>query len=208
MVPDTPSVVVLIDYQNIHLTARDVFAPPGTDARDALVDPVAFAERLVEVRAKRQQIPEQKNAKLHAVKIYRGTPSNQREPRLYSANQRQAANWSRDSRVEITSRTLRYPANWGESWCEERPREKGIDVLVALDVVDLAQQGTYDVVILASHDTDMEPAIERALYRGRSRVETGGWHGARRLKPGRRNVWHTALDGADFVEVRDRRNYW
>lgn len=93
-----PSVVVLIDYQNIHLTARDVFAPPGTDAKDTLIDPVAFAERVVEVRAERQQIPEQKNAKLQAVKIYRGRPSNQHEPRLYSANQRQAANWSRDPR--------------------------------------------------------------------------------------------------------------
>ncbi|MGH3389525.1 MAG: NYN domain-containing protein, partial [Actinomadura sp.] len=172
------------------------------------VDPLAFSEKVLEIRSERQQLPEQKTTRLEAVKVYRGVPSNYREPRLYSANQRQAATWSRDRRVEIITRTLRYPAGWGESWCQERPREKGIDVLVALDLVDLAQQGTYDIVILASHDTDMEPAIERALYRGRSKVETGGWQGGRRLKPGRRNVWHTALDGSDFIKVRDRRNYW
>lgn len=199
---------MLVDYQNIHLIARDLFAPPGAQARDTLVDPLAFGEKVLEVRSERQRLPEQKNVRLEAVKVYRGVPSNHHEPRLYSVNQRQASTWSRDRRVEMITRTLRYPLGWGESWCQERPREKGIDVLVALDLVDLAQQGTYDVVILASHDTDMEPAIERALYRGRSRVETAGWQGARRLKPGRRNIWHTALEGADFVKVRDRRNYW
>jgi uncharacterized LabA/DUF88 family protein len=81
-------------------------------------------------------------------------------------------------------------------------------VLVALDLVDIAQAGAYDIVILASHDTDMEPAVERALNRGRARIETAGWQGARRIKPHGRNVWHTALDASDYMKARDRRSYW
>ncbi len=204
---DELSICVLIDYQNVHLTARDIFAPPGATARDTLVDPLAFAETLVEVRAVRQQINAQKLTRLEAVKVYRGAPSNHREPRLYSASQRQRAMWSRDPRVSVMYRTLRYPDNWGSAACQERPREKGIDVLVALDFVDLAQAGTYDILVLATHDTDLEPALDRALSARRTRIETGGWLGGRRLKPQGQNVWHTSLDGASYVAVRDRRNY-
>lgn len=202
------AVCVLIDYQNIHLTAHDLFAPPGTPVRGSLVHPLAFAEKVVEVRAARQQIPRQKITQLHAVKVFRGAPSNQREPGLYSAAQRQSAMWSRDPRVEVTYRTLRYPRNWGQPWCSDRPREKGIDVLVALELVDQARSGTHDIVILASHDTDMEPAIERAFRERHARIETAGWQGARRLRPHGRNVWHTALDASHFVKTRDRRDYW
>jgi hypothetical protein len=109
------TVCVLIDYQNIHLTARDVFSPPGTGARDTLGQ---------------QQIPQLRLTRLQPVRVYRGMPSNHREPQLYSAAQRQHAMWTRDHRVDVTTRTLRYPYNWGKPSCQERPREKGIDVLV------------------------------------------------------------------------------
>jgi uncharacterized LabA/DUF88 family protein len=202
------TVCVLLDYQNVHLTAHDLFAPVGTPVRDSLVHPLAFAEKVLEVRSVRQQIPAQKLTRLEAVRVFRGSPSNHREPGLYRAAQRQRAMWSRDPRVDVTYRTLRYPGSWGDPRCRERPREKGIDVLVALELVDLARVGSYDTLILASHDTDMEPAIERALKEHRARIETTGWQGARRLKPSRQNIWHTSLDGADFVKTRDRRDYW
>lgn len=206
--PKELTVCVLIDYQNIHLTAHDLFGSIGAPVRESLVHPLAFAERVLDVRSQRQEILAQKLTRLMAVKAFRGTPSNQREPGLYSAAQRQRAVWSRDPRVEVTYRTLRYPRDWGEPWCNERPREKGIDVLIALDLVELARIGSYDIVILASHDTDMEPAIERALKERRTRIETAGWQGARRLKPRGQNIWHTALDGLEFAKTRDRRDYW
>src|SRR5205814_1868403 len=37
----------------------------------------------------------------------------------------------------------------------QRAREKGIDVALALDVIDLAQQGQMDVAIIVSSDTDL-----------------------------------------------------
>ncbi len=63
-----------MDYQNIHLTARDCYAPYGTPAEDVLVHPLLFAQRLVEVRASRQQDPIQRQAELAAVMVFRGTP--------------------------------------------------------------------------------------------------------------------------------------
>jgi uncharacterized LabA/DUF88 family protein len=204
---DELTLCVLIDYQNIHLTARDIFAPPGTLAEATVVHPLAFAEKLVEVRAASQRVSTQGQVRLEAVRVYRGAPSNHHEPTLYSVAQRQRAFWTRDPRVKMIYRTLRYPNNWGSSTCHERPREKGIDVLLALDLVDLAMEGTYDIVVLATHDTDLEPAIERALHKPRSKIETAGWDGARRLKPQGQTVWHTHLSGSDYIAVRDRRTY-
>ena len=49
--------------------------------------------------------------------------------------------------------------------------EKGIDVLIALDLALGARDDRYDVAVLVSADTDLVPAIEVALDAGR-RVET------------------------------------
>jgi len=50
------------------------------------------------------------------------------------------------------------------------------------------------------------PSSELSKNAGRVSKQPGGR--ARRLKPHKRNVWHTALDAADFVSTRDRRDYW
>ncbi len=44
----------VIDYQNVHLTARDVFDPDG-EAHDSLVDPVRLAKRALAERNARQR---------------------------------------------------------------------------------------------------------------------------------------------------------
>jgi hypothetical protein len=86
-------------------------------------------------------------------------------------------------------------------------REKGIDVLVALTVVKMATLGMYDVVMLASHDTDLEPALELAVADGQSKIETVGWEGCRVLRPSGKRLWHTALSTADLVHTQDCRSY-
>jgi len=198
-----PQVCVVIDYQNIHLTARDEFAPPGTPPEQVLIDPLRFAERALLVRAGRQRDEVQQRAQLASVRVFRGAPSNARERNLYAISQRQRSEWTRDPRVEVTYRTLRYPHNWPA----KAAQEKGIDVLIALTVVKLATLGTYDVVTLASHDTDLEPALELAVSDGHSKIETVGWEGCRILRPSGRRLWHTALSAADMPHTRDRRSY-
>ncbi|MFD5769427.1 NYN domain-containing protein [Streptomyces sp. NPDC127049] len=193
----------MIDYQNIHLTARDLFAPVGTSARDTLVHPLLFAEQVVAERATRSTDAWLASAVLTSVCAYRGTPSNSRDPRLYAASQAQRSEWTRDPRVSVHYRSLRYPPRWPQ----EPAREKGIDVLLAVELVSKAMNGDLDVIICATHDTDLEPALEMALTKGKSKVETAGWTNARRLKVPGRKIWHTALDGANFVQCRDRKQY-
>lgn len=108
----TPRVAVLMDYQNVHLTARDVFAPPGTTASATLVHPLHFGEQLLLERAAAQSASGQQAAVLDRVCVYRGSPSNRHEPRLYAKSLAQRAEWTRDPRVHVMYRTLRYPPNW------------------------------------------------------------------------------------------------
>lgn len=46
----TATAAVIIDYQNIHLTAHDCFAPPGTPKHETLIHPLLFAEQVMERR--------------------------------------------------------------------------------------------------------------------------------------------------------------
>lgn len=81
---------------------------------------------------------------------------------MYSISLRQQSNWTRDKRVSVVYRTLRYPP----SWPQKPAQEKGVDVILAVNLVKAAQLGTWDVVILATHDTDLEPALEMAVADG------------------------------------------
>jgi uncharacterized LabA/DUF88 family protein len=103
----------------------------------------------------------------------------------------------------VVYRTLRYPPDWPN----KPAREKGVDVLVALKVVRAALDPQFDVVILASHDTDLEPALEIAVGDGQAKIEPAGWSSARVLRPSGVRLWHTALSAADMLKARDRFNY-
>lgn len=105
--------------------------------------------------------------------------------------------------MQVTYRSLRYPQDWPVS----AAREKGVDVHVALTLVRAAQEQDVDVVVVASHDTDLEPALEMAVSDAQAKVETAGWQGANVLRPKGRRLWHTALSAADMVKTRDRTNY-
>jgi uncharacterized LabA/DUF88 family protein len=199
-VSDVPTLAVVMDYQNIHLTAHDLFAPYGTPVHEVLIHPLLFAEQMLAERATRQRDERMKRAVLTDVYVYRGQPGNKQQPDLHRYTQAQRSEWTRDSRVQVTYRPLRYAPG-------RPPEEKGIDVLVAINLVRLAQEARHDVVVLAAHDTDQEPALEMAAGFGRARVETCGWEGARRLRIPDRFLWHTALPAARLPTTRDRKRY-
>ena len=54
-------------------------------------------------------------------------------------------------------------------------REKGVDVLYALALIGLARSGLYDVVVLASRDTDLAPALDSAARATSTKIETAKW---------------------------------
>lgn len=221
--PDLRSVVI-IDYQNVHLTAHDLFSiskhrPP----HESLVDPLHFSNQLISVRNAAQR-PGMDHATLSGALVYRGLPSPEHDPKAYARNQAQQANWERDPRVTVHHRPLKYTY---ERDGEGRPRldasgkklvtgkgEKGIDVLCALALVREARRSDIDLVILASQDSDLEPALDEALLLRAAKIETFAWYDhpqrnrCSQLRPGQgRTLWNTRLREAEFRNCWDLTNY-
>ncbi|WP_404352109.1 hypothetical protein [Phycicoccus jejuensis] len=92
-------------------------------------------------------------------------------------------------------------------------REKGVDVLCALATVREAARADIDLVVLASSDSDLEPAIDEARVLGTAKVETFRWDSpdsfVYQLRAGDRSrpVWCTRLDEKAFQACWDRTPY-
>lgn len=203
---------VVMDYQNIHLTGHGLWCPESDPAHLCLIHPLHYAQQIVQTRnmvkrlnAERNGQPRPAEAILGSVHAYRGLPSNKHDPRAYRRSLAQQAEWTRDPRCEVNYRPLKYYSN-GRGGFDVQ--EKGIDVMVALDVVvRSAKLGDSDVVILASHDTDLEPALEVATRMTPGRVETVSWMNSKRLRVPGTTLWHTALAEDSFVKCRDLKPY-
>ena len=193
-------VTVFIDYQNVYSTARNIFHPNDSTRtpQDGHISPVAVSELLVARRTR--------SSVLHEVRVYRGLPNPTKEPNASAANNRQADTWSKDPRVNVFRRPLRYPPNWPTSPAQE----KGIDVALAVDLVWLGSQAAYDVAILFSRDTDLIPALEAVLNipTPRLHIEVASWTGSSRLRfPDTNLPWCHTLRQDDYDNVKDPTNY-
>jgi hypothetical protein len=193
---------LFVDHQNVHLSIFDsAFAPPlGTKPHQVLVHPARFGDVVMSVRAGRGL-----GGRLTSVHVYRGRPSQAHQPDMYRYNQAHAAEWSRDRRVTVHSRTLRYPRDWPA----KPPKEKGVDVKLAVDLVRCALQDAPGTIILASRDTDLLPALEMARDLGTARLEVVTWQGCSRLRfgAGEPPLWCTYLEGPDYLASKDPRQY-
>jgi uncharacterized LabA/DUF88 family protein len=193
-------VAVLIDYQNVHLTARDLFIGRTSRAEQALVDPSAVAERIVSKR--------RDGGNLASVYVYRGRPDPARQPVVAAANDAQTVVWESDPRVHLIRRDLSY-----RGWPHDAPKEKGIDVALGVDLVRRAMLAEFDVGIVFSHDRDLLPAIESAFYVTRPNLEIAARQGAgalwlpEQIALKRYLPYCHFLDADDFEAVRDRRRY-
>lgn len=93
------------------------------------------------------------------------------------------------------------------------PQEKGVDVLCALALVRRALSSDVDLVILASHDRDLVPAIDEVLTLGTAKVETFSWYSPGRpsfeLRPTDRaqRIRNTRLNETNFLNCLDRTSY-
>ena len=120
---------------------------------------------------------------------------------------RRIAAWSKSERIQVVARPLRYPYGWPS----KKPEEKGIDVSLPVDFVLMAARGDYDVGILMSADTDLEPALEAVVSLGAARVEAAAWSSAqghsKRLAVKSRSLWCHWLDVRDYRCIKDTRDY-
>ena len=198
--------VLFIDYQNVYMRARDAFHNPQADPHwIGQINPTELGSYVVEHAG-------QPGRELNGVRIYRGIPRNDLDPKGYRAARRQISAWERQPLVTVTTKPFRYPRNYPDS----RPQEKGVDVQLALDFAMMAVRNEYDVGILMSNDTDLLPALEEVIKLESQTVEVATWEPREgrpkyhlRL-PGRARTeqlychW-IGLDG--YNEVRDDTDY-
>ncbi|GAA1823368.1 hypothetical protein GCM10009750_02340 [Agromyces salentinus] len=163
------------------------------------------------------------HAVLTKVLVYRGLPSVDVDPKAYARNLAQKANWELDPRVNVTLRPLKYRYQRtadgrkatdarGHFMIDGKPQEKGVDVLCALALVREASDPNVDLVVLASQDSDLEPALDEACALGSAKVETvswfdhGQWH-SREIRPATQKIWNTRLNANAFSACRDVEDY-
>lgn len=163
-------VMVFIDGQNLYKTCQELFGHP-------LCHPHLLAEHLAGPRTKNRV----------ACRYYTGKPDPHREKTKARNVDRRLAVISRNG-ATVQTRVLNYHWDWGHReqlpppgpgvpnqtvtlhpW--ERPHEKGIDVLLALDVIEFVLTGICDVAIIVSLDKDLReiPPALRNLSRVISR---------------------------------------
>lgn len=194
-----PRVAVFIDYQNLYMQARRSFGALPAAGVVGQVDPSKLG-RLLASRIG-------SGAALDQIRVYRGLPDATRDPRGNTASRAQNDAWRRrDPRVRVLTRPLRYPRGYPRS----RPLEKGVDVLLAVDFVQLAAQGRYDIGVLVSQDTDLIPALEAVAGLGGPQCQVAAWAAAgspRRLRVPGVPVWCHYLSSIDYAAVADPRDY-
>jgi uncharacterized LabA/DUF88 family protein len=203
-------VKVFIDYQNVYHGARDAFGLKSLPPMAGHVRPLRLGLLL-----KHLGITLDPERELTEVRVYRGEPTTRSHPRLQGAFQRQVAGWrTRAPFLVTTTRPMRYnPTSWdgrGRASAWDNGEEKGIDVLIALDMALGAVGDEYDVAILCSGDTDLEPAID-AVFGAGKRVENAVWRPeggfARPLKARRTRLWCHYLTREHYEWVHDPTDY-
>jgi len=153
-------VAVFIDYQNIYMGARGAFNL--TDHyMHGQVHPLRVGLALKNMGVGERDVVD--------VRIYRGMPSPERDPKGYGAADRQIALWRNTGKVTVRTRPLNYRDPF-------QPKEKGIDVQIAVDYVRMAIENKYDVGVLFSADTDLLPALEAVCeMKGERSCEVAAW---------------------------------
>lgn len=208
------TMAVVVDYQNVHLMAAGLYMP-GRPPEEALIDPYRFASQLAQARNAKNDDAYQ--VEVSRVEVFRGLPIPEDDSDAYRRNQAQKAQWTRGHHgvVNVTLRPLKY--SWEYIDGVKRPirasrQEKGVDVLCALALVDLARCGMYDVVVLASLDTDLAPALDNAARTGNAKVEAAKWYHPGvpstlgRIKTERR-LWTTSMTEQHFLSSLDPIDY-
>jgi hypothetical protein len=194
--------VVFLDYQNVYHRAREAFFFGHEPSSVGAVDPLSIGTLLA---AKGLAA-----SRLAQVRVYRGVPDPARDSRGYQAAMRQVA--AHDKRggglVHHRLRPLQYP----RAWPRERAREKGIDAALAVDFVALALEGAFHVGVIFSTDTDLRPALEAVVVRGRApKCEVAAWQRptgrSPRLSIPLFPLWCHWLSRADFDAVADTTNH-
>jgi uncharacterized LabA/DUF88 family protein len=190
--------IVFIDGQNLYHLARAAWSPgpqiAGSPYGYPSYDVEKLAARLVERDPRRV---------LQQIRFYTGVPE---------ARGGQATFWH-----GFWGNKLRYLGSRGVHVCRGRVgaggQEKGVDVTLAVDLIQLTYEAAYDVAIIVSQDWDFGSAVRltRSIARDRDRavnVESAFPYEAGSINP--RGVPGTTwvhIDKTTYDNCLDERDY-
>ena len=137
------------------------------------------------------------------VGVYRGMPAPSRDRLEASRSARQVSRWRSEADKAGAPLVVRTrPLNYKQG----RAREKGIDVMLALDLAFGAHLDEFDAAVVFSGDTDLLPAVERARGFGVD-CDSASWvGGGRRLQPPSVE-YEYRLSRDDYRSVSDTTDY-
>lgn len=147
--PATKRAVVFIDGQNLFYAARIAFGYPHPS-----YDPKALAE----------QVCHKAGWQLLQTRFYTGYPSADDDAFWNHFWRAKMLQLHRDQ-VHVFSRPLRYRLQTitlrdGTTHSAVVGQEKGVDVRLAIDVISLAHQRSYDVAVIFSQDQDLSEVAD------------------------------------------------
>jgi len=208
--------MVFVDGQNVFKACRSNY-------EHGYIHPLLLAQRVLQGRS------------LCGVRYYSGLHDSRINPEMHAVASRRHSLMRRVG-VKVVERRLRYRWEWGvnredarqlpddpEEHAEsdsrkvrvepyQRPREKGIDLALGLDVVDFALAGKCDVAVILSSDTDLVE-VARMVHQmtkvkgKRMTVEAAVFNDAKKkIRMGHYDFTHQ-LGREDFEETRDSFNY-
>jgi uncharacterized LabA/DUF88 family protein len=194
-------VAVFYDWQNCYQQARVAFALSEEPNARGVFNPLGLAEILAFGNKRGDE------GQLVRIEIHRGLPSSAKDPVGNSAALRHQDAWlALSPLVKVHLRPLRYHPE------TDKPQEKGIDVALALSVVEHVFADFCDVAVVFSHDTDLVPLIETIQrFRGPHRIETVSWksddNDYHKRIPRVAGVVHHTLREPAFAQVETPVNY-
>ena len=191
--PAIKRVVAFVDGQNLFYAAKTAFGYTHPN-----YDPKALAAQLCQIQG----------WQFAQVRFYTGFPSADDNAFWNHFWQAKLLQLTREG-VHAFSRPLRYRLQTihlpdGTSHSAVVGQEKGVDVRLAIDVISLAHQQTYDVALVFSQDQDLSEVADEIR---KIAVQQGRWikmASAFPFSPASPN--RRGINGADWIKI-DRATY-
>jgi uncharacterized LabA/DUF88 family protein len=191
--PAIKRVVAFVDGQNLFYAAKTAFGYTYPN-----YDPKALAAQLCQIQG----------WQFVQVRFYTGFPSADDNAFWNHFWQAKLLQLTREG-VHAFSRPLRYRLQTihlpdGTTYSAVVGQEKGVDVRLAIDVISLAHQQTYDVALVFSQDQDLSEVADEIR---KIAVQQGRWikmASAFPFSPASPN--RRGINGADWIKI-DRATY-
>jgi len=148
--PKVKKAVIFIDGQNLYRAAKDAFG---------------YSYPNYDIKLLSEWVCSGRKWNLNDVYFYTGVPDSQDDALWHNFWSKKLSYMGRMG-IKIFSRPLRYHnKDWTCPSCNKIytslvGHEKGVDVRIALDIIRLAHQKTYDVGIIFSQDQDLSEVAD------------------------------------------------